>query len=432
LVISLVVFPPLVAHITDPRDQDKIIYSLPCLAYTAILLFLCQLKARRQVGYLLRTFASARLFNLMFGSESCPHGDTLNRTFKRLCPDQLQEVVCSMVETLIRRKLLYPYRFLDTYYVIAVDGTGFLHYRTRHCAHCLHRTVNGVTYYYHPVLEAKLVTHNGFAFSIMTEFIENAHAHVTTQDCELKAFYRLCERLKKRFPRLPLLLTLDGLYAGGPTMERCERNSWKYMIVLKDDHIKSVNEEFDGLTALQPENRLTVKTGIGGRVKRMFQWVTEIAYTDDEKRNHTLNVLQCVETTVKNNGQTNTKKYKWITNLAITSKSVHTIATEGGRIRWKVENEGFNIQKNGGYELEHAYSNNHNAAKIFYLFLQIAHIIAQLINRGSLLKKLVSTPLGSHKNFAFRLLEAMRNARIIAQDLEPTTLGRIQIRFDTS
>jgi hypothetical protein len=49
----------------------------------------------------------------------------------------------------------------------------------------------------------------------MSEFIENPGDKVTTQGCELKAFYRLAERLKTQFPRLPILLSMDGLFAGG-------------------------------------------------------------------------------------------------------------------------------------------------------------------------------------------------------------------------
>jgi hypothetical protein len=203
------------------------------------------------------------------------------------------------------------------------------------------------------------------------------------------------------------------------------------MIVLRDKDLKSVNEEFTALMPLQSENSHTLRTGKGGKITQDYQWVTEIDYEDSEHQSHELTVLQCLETKRKK-GQHECTKFKWITNLNLTTKSVHTVATDGGRIRWKVENEGFNIQKNGGYELEHAYSNNHNAAKVFYFFLQIAHIIAQLINKGSLLKKLVTTPLGSHKNFAFRLLEAWRNARITLQDLDPVALAKIQIRFDTS
>jgi hypothetical protein len=46
-------------------------------------------------------------------------------------------------------------------------------------------------------------------------------------------------------------------------------------------------------------------------------------------------------------------------------------ADQGGRIRWKIENEGFNAQKNGGYELEHGYTKDPNAAKIFYFYSDI-------------------------------------------------------------
>ena len=61
----------------------------------------------------------------------------------------------------------------------------------------------------------------------MTEFVENPSQNPTKQDCELKAFYRLAKRLK-RFPRLPICLLLDGLFAGGPTFALCEIYRSKY------------------------------------------------------------------------------------------------------------------------------------------------------------------------------------------------------------
>jgi len=116
---------------------------------------------------------------------------------------------------------------LDKYFLVVMDGTGVLTFPERHCAHCLTMTHHGHTTYYHPVLEAKLVTRVGLVFSLMTEFIENPGESPTKQDCELKAFYRLAERLKRRFPRLPICLLLDGLFAGGPTFSRCDRYHWK-------------------------------------------------------------------------------------------------------------------------------------------------------------------------------------------------------------
>ncbi|HEY73536.1 MAG TPA: hypothetical protein G4N99_09720 [Thermoflexia bacterium] len=45
------------------------------------------------------------------------------------------------------------------------------------------------------------------------------------------------------------------------------------------------------------------------------------------------------------------------------------------------------MQKNGRYGLEHAYTRNATASKMFYYLLQVAHIIAQLVERGSLFRK---------------------------------------------
>jgi hypothetical protein len=38
-----------------------------------------------------------------------------------------------VVETLIRKKVLYRYRLLDRYFLIAIDGTGMLTFPERHC-----------------------------------------------------------------------------------------------------------------------------------------------------------------------------------------------------------------------------------------------------------------------------------------------------------
>jgi hypothetical protein len=395
-------------------------------------MFLFRLRARRQVGLLLRNGFSIRKFHALFGVERFPHGDTLDATFSNLEVDQIQAVVSAMTGTLIRKKVLYSYRVLEIYFIVAVDGTGTINFDHRHCPHCLTRTRDGKTLYYHPVLEAKLLTSNGFAFSLMTEFIENPGQQVTKQDCELKAFYRLAERLKIQFPRLPLLLSLDGLFAGGPTFDLCRHYGWKFMIVLKDDDLPSVNEEFEALSQLQPENRLVWHTGEPVQLKQAFRWADDIAYTDSEKKEHTLSVIECLETKPDKEGAKQTTKFKWVTNCRVSCKNVTTLSNDGGRMRWKIENEGFNVQKTGGYELEHAYTNDPNSAKVFYLLLQIAHLLAQLLYKATLLKRDFLEGLGSAKNLAFRLLEAWRNVRMDPTDMTALLQKRFQIRFDSS
>jgi len=416
--------------LTERRDPARITYQLRTLMTTGVLMFLLRLGARRQITHLLRGNNSvAHKYQLWLEGPRCPHGDTLNYAFARSEVTEVQEVITHMTRTLIRSKVLYPHRLLDRYYLVAVDGTGVLTYEERHCAQCLTATHHGHTRYYHPVLEAKLVTPSGLAFSLMTEFIENPGASPTKQDCELKAFYRLMARLKQCFPRLPICLTLDGLYAGGPTFSICEAHHWKYIVVLREADIPYINAEFSSLRPLTPENHLRFETGVQGEIKQDFHWVTEIAYVDTKNVEHEVAVLECRETKPDAHKVLNTTRFKWVTNFNVTATKVIALANQGGRPRWKIENEGFNVQKNGGYALEHRYSEDPTASKIFYLLLQIAHVLAQLIERGSLFRRAFPNGVGSAKNIALRLLEAWRNLRLSPTALRRMLDTRVQIRF---
>lgn len=98
--------------------------------------------------------------------------------------------------------------------------------------------------------------------------------------------------------------------------------------------------------------------------------------------------------------------YKWITNFSLTAHNVDRLANQGGRLRWKIENEVFNVQKNSAFQLEHPYSQDPTARKVFYLLLQLAHLIFQLMQKGSLLRQVFPDGLRTASNLAFRLLEA--------------------------
>jgi len=111
---------------------------------------------------------------------------------------------------------------------------------------------------------------------------------------------------------------------------------------------------------------------------------------------------------------------------------VVSLANRGGRSRWKVENEGFNIQKNGGFNLEHAYSTRPEPIKNWYLLLQIGHLILQLLEHGNLLCPSAARLFGSLRNLARRLAESFRNQLIPATALAPETCRAMQIRLNSS
>ena len=103
--------------------------------------------------------------------------------------------------------------------------------------------------------------------------------------------------------------------------------------------------------------------------------------------------------------------------------------TATGRIRWKIENEGFNIQKNHGYGLSHKYSRvSMTATKNYYHCMQIAHMINQLYELGSLFKPLVQGKMTITHLWDI-MLGQMRHSYLKIDKLEELLGMNIQIRY---
>ena len=97
-----------------------------------------------------------------------------------------------------------------------------------------------------------------------------------------------------------------------------------------------------------------------------------------------------------------------------------------GRHRWKIENEGFNEQKNGTFNISHLCSRFDNALKIHYLFIQIAHTIRQLLELGSLVYKEVQKFV-TKKEISKKLINTLISSTITNLELETN----FQLRFDS-
>jgi len=313
-----------------------------------------------------------------------PHQDAVADLLCALPNDALEQVKMDLMSELFEQKWLREYRLLNKYYMIAVDATGVVSFNERHCEHCLtKKTKNGKTIYFHYVLEAKLVTHDGHVISLASEWIENPTGDFDKQDCERKAFQRLAAKLKKQFPRLPVCILADGLYPYENAFNICEENEWKFIFVLPEDSLKTVQEELT-LTRRRNPAREAYTVKKGWRIKQEYRYQTGIEY----HKKYTLNWVQCIETRTKMD-KTETSYFEYVTNIEPNKENVREIGC-GGRLRWKIENEGFNTQKCGDYELEHKFClNSYNGLKNYYTLLQIAHAINQLIEKGKCITEIL-------------------------------------------
>lgn len=418
--------PQWLKEVRDKRDPDCIIYSGRFLLWMGLMLFLLKLGSRRRLRFELDSpQALANLNRLAHANqETMAHSDTLNYFLNRVPPASLPLLRRRMIQRLVRMKALDHGRLLGRFLVV-FDGTGQLHFSKRHCAHCLEQKHGEQTLYFHNILEAKLVTPEGLAISLDSEFIENVDPKASKQDCELKAFGRITDRLKKNFPQLQLCLLLDALFANGTVMSICEKNGWKYIITFKQGSVPALWTDYQALLSQCPENRKVHRTPES--VRQTFAWVEQLEHVDDQKRVHRVNAFQCQQ---KDGGDAGF--FAWLTNWRITGDNVVALGNRGGRCRWKIENEGFNIQKNGGFNLEHAYSTDDWAMKNFYVLLQIAHLILQLLERGRLFGTEAKRLFGSLIDLARRLAESIRNVLIPAEAADPASAQSIQIRLNTS
>ena len=424
-----------IGRIDDPRQIAKITYPLPVMVWEAILLFLLKFGSRRQLTWMLAAKNQPAIISHLSAltKQDLSHlaaiamDDTVNDLFTRLSTEQLQHTVQEMIRSLVRQRTLEQFRLLDEYYMVAFDATGLFHRHSRHCPLCLvSKNAAGELLYSHSVLEAKLITENGLAFSIASEHIENygedsidLRKEKEKQDCELKAFKRLAPRIKAAFPQLKICLLLDSLYAAQTVMDICRQYRWAYIICFKEGAIPSVAEEMQSQLSLLPENlyrRETMTT------RQVIRWTSEITY-----HTHSLYGIHCPDHYQKSSEE---KKFLYISSIKPTRSTVGSLANGAGRQRWKIENQGFNMQKNGGYNLEHVYTENDNAAKCYYLCLQIAHILNQLIEKGNLLGD-VRKKFGSIKNLTAHLKDALRFIYIEPADITALLAQPFQIRFAT-
>ena len=393
--------------LTDTRHQSYVEYEMSVITVTRLVGLICGITSMRGTTEKLNTEEAIKNIAelLEIELEEIPHYDTINDVFEKIKIDELRKIQKYMVTKLIRSKMFDKYRYKNKYFQIVIDGTGIMSFKERHCNHCLKKTYNKgeedeYSIYYHYVLEAKLVV-GDIVISLDSEFIENEKEEVEKQDCELKAFYRMVKRIKKEYPKLPIIISGDALYCVEPVMQVCKENKWEYILRLKEERLKLLGEEIEGLEKIEKEE------------KEIRYW-NNIKYGEVEFQKEA-NVVKYYE---KKKGKIT--EFMWITSFKITEKNKEELVYYG-RQRWKIENEGFNVQKKGTFNIEHIYSMNYNAMKAHYFFIQFAHTIRQLLEKG--LKYIKDLKI-SIKEVSAEIRQALTQTLI-----KLTELNKIQLRF---
>ena len=349
-----------------------------------------------------------RLYRL----ERVPSDTQLREVLDYVSYEQYRSVFKDLFSYVQKSKVLDKFVFMDInnipHYAIAVDGTGIFRSEKIKCPSCLvfehiDEQNKCTVKYGHNMLGASLVTP---ALKQVIPFCPEAivtQDGKTKNDSEISAFKRFIEDFRKDHPRLKIVFLLDALYANGPVIKLIEENAYKYIIAVKNTKgtlFSLVKEGEQNQSTLHHEKIVTsgqkiIKTKVS---KYRYNNNVRLHQDVDTPFVNFVNVHERLTWQDKDGNQKEEEQYfSFITNIKIGLGNVETIA-EGGRTRWKVENETFNTLKNRGYHLEHNYGHGEfNLSYNFIMSMYLAFFIDQIQEISCIKFKKILEKFGSKK-----------------------------------
>jgi len=348
-----------------------------------------------------------------------PLMDTVHIFLKELPSEELEKLREILLRRLMERKVFEKWKFQGLYN-LSFDGTGVNTFDEEPFDDCPYKeTQNGIKWYV-SVLEAKLVFSNGFSISVDTEWLKNQNGKFDKQDCEQAAFKRLAAKIKAKFPRLAVLVTADGLYCSEPVFQLIKAYNWAFIFTFKDDSLKSLWKDIH-LTEPDTHQMVIKKIAPGQWLKETTSWINKLNY-----KNQTINFVEYTQFIEEDQPL---ERHVHLSSLDIEKNNAKLISRQG-RLRWKLENEGFNVQKNQGFALGHKYARkNINAMANYYLLMQIAHLISQLVEKT----KLFLTALGKSgrtiKSIIENIVATLQRELLSLRPMEKYFQSHKQLRY---
>jgi hypothetical protein len=313
----------------------------------------------------------------VFQVQSVPKDSQMRYNLDQIPTQQLDSIFSDWLGRLQRGKYLEPYRFLDRYHLVPIDGSQYFTSNSIHCSGCLRANSKSGTRYYHQILQAVIV-HPDMrqVMPLSPEPIQNTDGS-KKQDCEISAGKRMVANIRSRHPKLSIIIVGDGLYSKQPFIDAVKKARMSYILVAKPDDHKVLFEWANELHALGDGGSLKL-TDKKGR-KHRYRWVNGVPLNGTPDADQ----VNFFEYELIAKGKT-TYRNSWVTEIPVDEHNVIELV-KGGRSRWKIENETFNTLKNQGYHIEHNFGHGSQYLSMNFFVLNLLafymHQIFELSDR---------------------------------------------------
>ena len=312
-----------------------------------------------------------------------PSDTTMRERLDPLEIAPVNEAIHDLIGVLQRSQSLQAWDFLGKK-LVSLDGTGFFSSHEVHCSSCCEKNSKkgDVITYHHQMLVGSIVNpHQKQVFPVLFEPICKEDGAVKN-DCERNASKRWLKHYRTLYPNMPTTIVEDGLSSNAPHIRALQEARCRFILGAKPDDHKFLYDWF--LNATEPD--VTEVSETTGPVKRVYRFMNSVPLNDDNF-DLKVNVLWLDEEelphlTKKGKPKKKTepkRRWVWVTDYTLTPETVRTIA-QGGRARWKIENETFNTLKNQGYHLEHNYGHGYkNLSNVLAGIMLLAFLVDQIL-----------------------------------------------------
>ena len=334
----------------------------------------------------------------LFKLGEIPSDGQLRNLLDPVDPMQLGEPFWTVYEHLIATDQLAAYRGVAGTRLISLDGSQYFSSQKIHCANCRVTIRDGQKYYSHqvllPVLSAPGQPH---VIPLAPEFMSPQDGD-EKQDCEQQAIKRWVIGHQARFAPWEITVLVDDLHSHQPTLTLLRANKMHFVAVCKPDSHLALYEEVALLERVAGAISTQVVRQWNGRYheRRVYRWVEQVPV---RRGTDALLVNWCELTITKKETGEQLYHCAWVTDHALDAQTVVAVAASG-RSRWKVENEGFNVLKNRGYDFEHNYGHGkQNLSSVLLTLLLLAFLFHTVLDLCCLKYQAVRRELGTRRTF---------------------------------
>ena len=385
----------------DSRTGKNTVYSMEDAALGAFSVFFTQSPSFPDFQRNMELTKGKSNAQSLFQVTDIPTDNHIRNLLDPISPAHIFPCFSAISNKLLKSDHLESYRSINGTLLLALDGTQYFSSKTVHCKNCtVTKHKNGTITYSHTAITPVITAPNAnVVFPLEPEFITPQDGH-EKQDCENAAAKRQLSQFGPKYCKWGITISGDDLYCKQPLCEAILSEKQNFILVCKPDSHKTLYKHIS--EAENTERIETVKVTICRGKDWLFHTYRFVNMAPLRAGADSLEINWC-ELTTRNADDEIIFRNAFATNHEITAQNVKEII-EGGRARWKIENENNNTLKTKGYNLTHNFGHGkeHLSSLLATLNLLafLIHTILDLTDSNyQLVRKKLSTRINFFNDF---------------------------------